>query len=129
MIYRLWTKIRRPQIDAWEGAQAGPWDAAVKGSSALRAAILFMLQDEVLVYRGRNMLTTLWDEEKFSDNIHILQLISESQEVVYPISILLLGLQLHMNPRVLRCYNHCPGLVLPRNGIIAGCLHASYYSK
>ena len=60
-IYRLWTKIRRPQIDFWEGAWAGPWDAAIKGSSALRAAILGMLQDEVAVYRGRHTLTTLWD--------------------------------------------------------------------
>ena len=24
MIYRMWTKIRRPQIDAWEGTSAGP---------------------------------------------------------------------------------------------------------
>ena len=63
MIYRLWTKIRRPEIDAWETAWAGPWDVAAKGSSAHRAAILGMLQDEVAVYRGRNTLTTLWDEE------------------------------------------------------------------
>ena len=64
MLSWLWTKNRRPQIAAWETAWAGPWDAAVKGSSALRAAILGMLQDEVAVYRGRNSLTTLWDEEK-----------------------------------------------------------------
>ena len=73
MIYRLWTKIRRTKIDAWEGAWAGPWDAAVKGSSALRAAILGMLQDQVAVYRGRNTLTTPWDEEKFYDKIDIFQ--------------------------------------------------------
>ena len=35
-IYRLWTKIRRPHIVQWERAHAGPWDAAIKGSSALR---------------------------------------------------------------------------------------------
>ena len=64
-----------------EKAVAGPWDAPVKGSSALRAAILGMLQDEVAVYRGRNTFTTLWDEEKFHDNIDILQLINKSKEV------------------------------------------------
>ena len=65
MLYCLWTKIRRPHIDVWESAWAGPWDAAANGSSALRAAILGMLQDEVAVYRGRNTLTTLWDEENW----------------------------------------------------------------
>ena len=42
MLYRLWTKIRRPHIGAWQSAWAGLWDAAVKGSSALKAAILGM---------------------------------------------------------------------------------------
>ena len=36
MVYRPWTKIRGPQIDAWEGAWAGPWDAAVKGAELSR---------------------------------------------------------------------------------------------
>ena len=57
MICSLWTKTRRPQIDAWEQAWAGPWDAAVKGSSALRAALLGMLQDEVAVYITRKQYT------------------------------------------------------------------------
>ena len=47
MIYRLWTKIRRPYIVLWEMAHAGLWDAAIKGSSALRAGILSALSDEI----------------------------------------------------------------------------------
>ena len=39
MIYRLSTKIRRPYIVQWERAHAGLCDAAIKGSSALRASI------------------------------------------------------------------------------------------
>ena len=81
MIYRLWTKIRRPEIDSWEAAWAGPWDAAVKGSSALRAAILNLLQDDVAVYRGRHTLTTLWVKEKFYDNIDVIQLMGKATEV------------------------------------------------
>ena len=83
-------KIRRPEIDAWESAWAGPWDAALKGSSALRAAILNLLQDELAVYRGRHTLTTtLWDEGKFYDNIDIVQLMDRSVEVDYQLDILL----------------------------------------
>eukprot|EP00973_Karenia_brevis_P036217 4994179-Karenia_brevis.AAC.1 len=27
MLYRIWTKIRKPYIQKWERANAGPWDA------------------------------------------------------------------------------------------------------
>ena len=39
MLYRVWTKVRRIHISRWEKHHAGPWDAAIRGSSALRAAI------------------------------------------------------------------------------------------
>ena len=122
-------KIRLPEVDAWEQAWAGPWDAAVKGSSALRAAILNLLQDEVAVYRGRHTLTTLWDEENFYDNMDVVQLMDKSVEVDYPLDILIPGLQLHMSPRGLKCYDHCPGVVLPRNGIIAGCSQSTTFAR
>ena len=31
MLYRLWSKIRRPYISEWERAHQGPWDAAAPG--------------------------------------------------------------------------------------------------
>eukprot|EP00973_Karenia_brevis_P041688 5768817-Karenia_brevis.AAC.1 len=39
MLYRIWTKVMKPYIQMWERANAGPWGAAVEGSSALRAAL------------------------------------------------------------------------------------------
>ena len=59
MLYRLYTKIRRPQIVQWELAKQGPWDAAVKGSSALRAGLLSLLRDEMAVRLGKDTLITL----------------------------------------------------------------------
>ena len=78
MLYRLYTKIRRPQIIQWELAHQDPWDAAVKGSSALRAGLLSMLRDEMAVRLGLDTLVTLWDMEKFYDNIDIEFLIQEA---------------------------------------------------
>eukprot|EP00973_Karenia_brevis_P004264 585696-Karenia_brevis.AAC.1 len=46
MRYRIWTKIRKPYIQMWERAHAGPSDAAVSGSSALRAALTSMFGNE-----------------------------------------------------------------------------------
>ena len=63
MIYRPWTKVRRQYIDVWEATWAGPWDAAVEGSTTLRAALLGMFQDEVAIYRGRNTFSSIWDKK------------------------------------------------------------------
>ena len=65
MIYRLWTKIRRPYIVQWEQAYAGPWDVAIKGSSALIAGILFVLNDEIAARLGNETLSVFSDMEKF----------------------------------------------------------------
>ena len=53
----------------------------------------------------------------------------KSVEVDYPLDILTLGLQLHMSPRGLKCYDHCPGVVLPRNGMIAGCSQSTTFAR
>ena len=53
MLYRLWSKTRKPAIQQWDKEECrGPWDAAVQGSSALRAAILAQFQDELHLLNG-----------------------------------------------------------------------------
>ena len=129
VVYRTWTKIRRTQIDAWEVARAGPWDAAIEGSSALRARILSVLGDEIAVRTGNDTWSTLLDMGKFYDNIDIPQLIELADHQAYPALILNLGLQMHMAPRGLRCYRHCPGQVRWNHGIIAGCTKSTTFAK
>eukprot|EP00973_Karenia_brevis_P031413 4333116-Karenia_brevis.AAC.1 len=63
MLYRIWTTIRKPYIQKWERANAGPWDAAVAGSSALRAALTSMFGNEIAFYRGEATSATLYDME------------------------------------------------------------------
>ena len=65
MLYRVWCRARRVHIDEWERQTVGGWDAAVKGSSALRASILSQMTDEAAIARGEDTLTILWDMEKF----------------------------------------------------------------
>ena len=47
-LYRLWCKIRRPQVLEWETGSACFWDRAVAGSCALRTAILREFRHEVV---------------------------------------------------------------------------------
>ena len=77
MIYRLWTKIRKPELSEWERLAAGEWDAARAGSSALRAACLSLFQDELHVLLGEHVSAMLWAMEKFYDNVLVQMLIPE----------------------------------------------------
>ena len=85
MLYRLWTKIRRPYIIKWELAHQGPWNAAVKGSSALRAGILSLLRDEMAIRLGLDSLVALWDIDFFYIDICILMV--EAEKVEYSIQV------------------------------------------
>ncbi len=46
-------------LDMWEVDHRGPWDAAIKGSSALRAAVLAMFQDELATPTGEEVAKIL----------------------------------------------------------------------
>ena len=63
MLYRLWTKIRNASIDEWGSLHHGPWDAAIRGSSALRAACIGAFFDEVHTLTGHQIASVLWDME------------------------------------------------------------------
>ncbi len=129
MIYRLWTKIRKVYIDEWEALHRGPWDAAVKGSSALRAAVLSMFHDELATLSEEEVAKILWDMEKFYDNIHIGLLIKRAEDLGYPSLIIALGLQMHVAPRILRAHEHHTFCELPSNGIIAGCTQSNIFAR
>eukprot|EP00973_Karenia_brevis_P074517 10355769-Karenia_brevis.AAC.1 len=58
MLYRIWTKTRKPYIQRWERANAGPWDAAVAGSSAFRAALTSMFGNELAYHKGEATFST-----------------------------------------------------------------------
>ena len=78
MLYRLWTKIRRPNILVWDSSHRGEWDAAVRGSSALRHAILGAFHDEVATLNGHDAASILWDLAKFYDTISIPKLVERA---------------------------------------------------
>ena len=87
------------------------------------------MSDEIAVRTGSDTLSILFDMDKFDDNIDILKLIERADRQTYPALILNLGLQMHMAPRGLRCYRHCPGQVRPNHGIIAGCTQSTTVAK
>ena len=130
MIYRLWTKIRRPYMRQWEREQYhGPWDAAVRGSSALRAAIFTAFGDEVAQYNGKRITKILWDFEKFYDSLSIPRLIAKCLTLGYPVKLAALGIIMHTAPRTIRAYDHHVMMGRPSNGIIAGCTQSNHFAR
>ena len=89
-----------------EADNKGPWDAAVRGSSALRAAILTAFADEMGTYSGLEVAKVLWDLEKFYDTINIKKIVAKCDMCRYPIKLTALGLIMHTAPRMLKAYDH-----------------------
>lgn len=129
MLYRVWTKCRKGVIQEWDKLHQGPWDAAVQGSSALRAAVLSAFHDELHLLDGKEIAAILWDMEKFYDNINITKLIRKAQEMGYPVVALALGLSMHMAPRVVKAFEHYVMCDVPLNGIIAGCTQSTFFAR
>ena len=101
----------------------------MKGSSALRASILSQMRFKVAIAKGEDTLSVLWDIEKFYDNMCIVRMIREACRLRYPMLVLRLGVIMHMAPRFLRTYSFIPGMVQPRNGIIAGCSQSTAFAR
>eukprot|EP00973_Karenia_brevis_P000352 50379-Karenia_brevis.AAC.1 len=68
-----------------------------------------MFGNEVAYYKGEATLATLYDMEKFYDNISIPVLIREATRLGYPALVQKLELQMHMACRSIRCYQFHPG--------------------
>ena len=62
----------------WRDSFVKHWDAAVAGSSALRAAILRNLRSEIGAWDRQIEITTLYDADKNYDSISLVKLICES---------------------------------------------------
>ena len=75
LFYVLWAAIRNPDVSPWEADFVAFWDAAVKGSSALQAALHRRLKEELHILKGGAVASTFWDLEKFYDSISLPLLI------------------------------------------------------
>ncbi len=128
-LYRLWAKVRRPSLVAWEAEHIGFWDTAVKNSSALRAALLRLLYQELAIGEGLDLALLLWDLEKFYDSISLLCLVKLSLKLDYPLELLHLGSLIHISPRVLKASRFFGEVLVPGNGILAGCTQVITFAR
>ena len=102
LFYVLWSAIRNPDINHWEADFAASWDAAVKGSSALQAALTRRLREELHILKGGAVANTFWDLEKFYDSISLPLLIEFAIDADYPLDLFFFDMLFHVAPTVLK---------------------------
>jgi hypothetical protein len=120
-IYRLWCKLRRPQVLEWETGAAGFWDKAVAGSSALQAALQRELRHEVASELGACTGGVYWDMAKFYDTLRPDIVMERAIAMGFPLRTLVLGMMVHQAARALRAGEAYSEPILPAQSILAGC--------
>ena len=129
MLFRLWSKSRGIYRSSWDDTHSGFWDDAVRGSSALQAALRRNISNEISSHLGHHNITTLWDIEKFYDSIDIVELLKLARNMNYPSLLLALVVQLYLCPRILVVNNCYHTGIVPYNAVLAGCAQAATFSK
>ena len=119
-IYRCYSRIRKTWVSSWESERAGFWDAAVKTSTPLKAALIRELLNEVSVNLKLSVAEILWDMEKFYDCLDPAVMAKLALRLQYPVIPLYLGLLVHRSARVVRLQGSFSEFVLPAKSILAG---------
>ena len=129
MLYRMWGIARRPVIRCWEACAALPCDAASAGKSALDAALLRSVQAEVASLCGHEFAGVLWGFEKFFDTIDLHVMVKEAAEVGFPVSDMLMALQVHVGDRLLQRKRAFSESIAPVKSILAGCIYSVAFTR
>eukprot|EP00969_Alexandrium_andersonii_P241565 10667191-Alexandrium_andersonii.AAC.1 len=92
-IYRLVGKLQRKAQADFESGVVGFWDTALRGSDALRAALLRVVRNEIAVAAGFTAAEVLFDIHKFFDGVRPSDAARLARRFGYPLRGLALGLQ------------------------------------
>ena len=129
LLYRFWCLARRPIIKTWEKSVALSCDYAKSGSSALLAGTTRALSAELAHAFGEHSCAVLWDFEKFFDSISPVLLIQRACSLGYPMLDLLLGLHIHLSPRILQSSGVCASPLLIKSSILQGCAQSVPFAR
>jgi len=127
--YVLWSSVRSPRASAFEVDFVKFWDDAVKGSSALRAALMRKLLDEVASFNKETILNMFWDLEKFYDTINFLRLFDLAVDANYPVWLLCYDMMYHVAPRMIRFNGWFSKTTWPMHGVLPGTPRANTFAR
>ena len=128
--YRLLMAVMKQEVREWDVGVGMAGDSALPGRSPLDETAWRHLLMEQACLRGKFVGQMLWDIAKFFDSLGIPQLISRAEELDFPSDQLVLGMQAHRAPRVLRVDGCCAEPITATGvGILAGCTLSTSLSR
>ena len=101
MLARIWHRIHKDRLRCWSRQEAGFWDAAIEGSSALRSMLKSLAWQEAQIEQGRQVVQICWDVGKCYDDIPLVAVALAAVRKGYPATHLCLAILLFLGPRVL----------------------------
>jgi len=129
IIYGVLIRLFSGTLMEWTEHHKGFWDDAVKGSSALTAALCRSAEAEIAQLQGKQTAGVFWDCETFFDSICLIKLVKAASAMGFSPLVLYLGLQCHMATRVFKIGNWTSDIIEPNASIIAGCHLTDRFTK
>ena len=88
-----------------------------------------MALDESAVVLGFDVMTALWDVEKFYDNINPSLLVGFCKQMDFPLPITILAMMAHLGPRIITLNGSMSSGLVPSSSIIAGCTFSNTFAR
>ena len=128
--YRVLIAMMKDEVRSWDVEVGTEGDSAMPGKSPLDETAWRHLWMEQATLRGKYVVQLLWDVAKFFDSVDIPALIRRAEHLDFPIDGLVLAMQMHRAPRVLRI-NGCYAEAIQATGrsILAGCSLSTSLSR
>ncbi len=120
--YRLWAKVRKPYVDAWQAANDRPYLAAGKGRAPADIVWRQAVRAETSVAaRDGAAGTLLWDMSSFFERINRRKLRRRLVMLEFPLPLARLALAAYAGPRVLSMAGAVSQVLYAWTGVAAGC--------
>ncbi|CAK0889237.1 unnamed protein product, partial [Prorocentrum cordatum] len=127
---RIWGRMTKAAMAQWCDKRAGHWGAAVRGSSALQAALLTVVLDEARARAGvAEQSNVLMDVEKFYDYIDLALMIHKGISLEVPPVELYLCCLTCLAPRVVKSHGAFSSTITPNGSILPGCGKAKHWAR
>ncbi len=127
--YRLWSKARRVEADAWERQHERPYFSASKNNGPLDTVWRLAARQEAGTAQGEVAGTLSEDIQAFFESIDRDRLVAEARALGFPMAIVRAALAEYSAARVVSMHGRIGRELYPTTGVVAGCSLAMILTK